>query len=40
MGVGTQAPTGEPLMLKGVHTFPVALEFYSEAEEVYKYIDV
>jgi hypothetical protein len=28
---------GEPLTPTGVHTYPVALELYSEAKEVYKY---
>jgi hypothetical protein len=30
--------TGEPLMLTGVHEYPVALEVYSKADEVYKYV--
>jgi hypothetical protein len=30
--------TGEPLMLTGKHSYPVALEVYSEADEVYRYI--
>jgi hypothetical protein len=32
--------TDEPMTLKGVHTFSVALEVYSVAEEIYKQVDV